>query len=156
MGSVLGHKARLAVKESEPSALSSVAFNGQMVQSGDAKRFHTSIPGRAHSHLSNNPPARNGRSQRQKTRDEADSEDEAIEDRFTAVKTGGKRRPLPGGGSDDSDAAPPSSSDGGFSEEEEGGASDSDGPVRVHTRKQARCCLHSTQTQPNCRSLFRM
>eukprot|EP00903_Cladosiphon_okamuranus_P021876 g20111.t1 len=69
---------------------------------------------------------------RQKTEDEAESEDEAIEDRFTAVKTSSgtaRRRPLPGS---DSDPATESSSDGGFSEEEGGGGgSDSDGPVAL-------------------------
>eukprot|EP00752_Nemacystus_decipiens_P011789 g10460.t1 len=71
---------------------------------------------------------------RQKTEDEAESEDEAIEDRFTAIKTTkgtARRRPLPGS---DSDPDTASSSDGGFSSDEEElgrGGSDSDGPFAV-------------------------
>lgn len=95
-------------------------------------RFPRMHPRPTHPHVSGS--FRNEkRTQRQKTEDEAESEDDAIEDRFTKVNGKGtaRRRPLPGS---DSDAAS-SSSDGGFSEEEEKageggqGDSDSDGPV---------------------------
>ncbi|CAN0390936.1 unnamed protein product, partial [Pylaiella littoralis] len=77
---------------------------------------------------------------RQKTEDEAESEDDAIEDRFTEVsqnkKGTNRRRPLLENGSDDA-----SSSDGGFSEAEEerggetrGHGSDFDSDVQAAAR----------------------
>lgn len=62
--------------------------------------------------------------QRQKAQDEAESEDDAIEDRFTMVGGAGMpgRHPLlGGGGSSDSEMASSSSSGDSFSEEEDEG-----------------------------------
>ncbi|CAM9350528.1 unnamed protein product [Ectocarpus fasciculatus] len=75
---------------------------------------------------------------RQKTEDEAESEDDAIEDRFTKVGGVTSRRSRPLAGSDSE--AGSSSSDGGFSEEEGergGGAegADSDGPATSRAGK---------------------
>lgn len=101
--------------------------------------MYTGFPPRQTSSFAHpRPNSQTQRAQRQKTEDEAESEDDAIEDRFTKVgginkgTSSSRSRPLAGRDSE----AGSSSSDGGFTEEEgergDGAAgSDSDGPVSV-------------------------